>query len=233
MLLNELVSLLCGERDLTTEATAGRAGRVVNKVLLAARSMMGGGCANPYLSLFEALHEELCTGGFDVRRHITLLQCRNYCNAAFGWAVPNSEAVRVIAEHGPIIEIGPGTGYLGRLLLDAGVDWIGFDNGSWNGVVSMAHAAWADVTFGTSTQAADHRRRTLLLSWPPMDDMASTALSHYEGSTVIYIGENDGGCTANAKFHEMLEQEWNEVRYVQIPQWWGLNDYMAVYKRKS
>ena len=52
-------------------------------------------------------------------------------------------------------------------------------------------------------------KRSLLLSWPPMDDMAVTALRAYRGSTLTYIGEN-GGCTADDDFVEELKQ-WREI----------------------
>ena len=50
--------------------------------------------------------------------------------------------------------------------------------------------------------------------------MAARCLEHYTGQRLIYIGEGDGGCTADDQFHQMLEEHWEEVenhRGIQSP----------------
>src|SRR4051794_21992422 len=46
---------------------------------------------------------------------------------AFAWAVPSDEAIEEIARHGPIVEIGAGTGYWAWLLAQAGADVLAYD----------------------------------------------------------------------------------------------------------
>lgn len=98
----------------------------------------------------------------------------------------------------------------------------------------------------------DCTERVLFLCWPNYDtDFAYDAVKAFRGDTVIYIGEGESGCTANWKFwalmHEQdpeyppwgmpadaepISQEWEEVASHGIEQWFGINDYVAVYKRK-
>lgn len=60
--------------------------------------------------------------------------------------------------------------------------------------------------------------------------MAHRALAAYAGSTVIYIGEGHGGCTANDAFFDALAH-WTVEREVELPQWWGVHDALTVYRR--
>lgn len=67
---------------------------------------------------------------------------------------------------------------------------------------------------------------------PPMEWPAQT-LSLYRGNVVAYVGEGDGGCTADDAFHEILDQLWEEIEDHEIPQWWGIHDRLRIYKRKG
>ncbi len=72
---------------------------------------------------------------------------------------------------------------------------------------------------------------TLMLCWPPYDNsMAIEALRRYRGKTVIYVGEGNGGCTADDAFDEELSTKWTLVDELMIPQWRGLHDSVHVYR---
>jgi hypothetical protein len=45
----------------------------------------------------------------------------------YSWAIPNEDALRAIAAHGPILEVGAGNGYWAQLLTERGVDVLAFD----------------------------------------------------------------------------------------------------------
>jgi hypothetical protein len=61
--------------------------------------------------------------------------------------------------------------------------------------------------------------------------MASRALAAFRGEYVAYVGEGDGGCTADDRFHRVLAERWSEVETVPIPQWYGLHDRLEIYRR--
>jgi len=149
----------------------------------------------------------------------------------FSWAIPNDEAIRTIAAHAPILEVGAGTGYWAWLLRKLDVDVVATDRHEpdqhWNGTT------WTDVEPLGAVEAVEKHGtgRALLIVWPPMTTMASDALDAYTGDTLIYVGEPDGGCNADADFHFRIRMEWTEATTVRIPQWWGLHDYLSVYRR--
>lgn len=74
--------------------------------------------------------------------------------------------------------------------------------------------------------------RTLLLCWPPYDSkMASQCLRAFQGDSVAYVGEHEGGCCADDAFFKALEKGWENVREVDLPQWPGMHDYLSIWRR--
>jgi hypothetical protein len=61
--------------------------------------------------------------------------------------------------------------------------------------------------------------------------MGANCLKNYRGNTVIYIGEDAGGCTGNDEFHGILDREFKLINTQEIPQWYGIHDVMFVYRR--
>ncbi len=166
---------------------------------------------------------------------------RDYACARWAWAIPDEKAIAVLVRYSPIVEIGAGTGYWARLAAEAGADVVAYDSrvgrtgrrrtrrGRYWGARC---GAYFPVRRGGSNMARYHAGRTLFLCWPPYNTpMAEYALAHYEGSTLIYVGEN-GGCTANDAFHRMLERGWETAEVICIPRWHGLHDRMYVLERR-
>lgn len=178
-------------------------------------------------------------GGFYKRKDL----CKQYA-----WAIPDDGAIALIAQHCPrIIEIGAGTGYWASLLAAAGCDVIAFDEAPYEN--RWCEGRYFDVhQGGAEAVVKGHANRALMLCWPPMSDLASTALKLYRGKWLIYIGEWSGGCTADDEFfYELGEDEyvysekgssyiehstrWQEVVDYAIPQWDGIHDRLYIYKR--
>lgn len=144
----------------------------------------------------------------------------------YAWAVPDENAIEVLAALSPIVEVGAGTGYWAKLLTQAGADVLAYDDLSWQG---LKHGSWFSVAQGGPEIAAAHPDRALLLCWPPYNTpMACQALHRYAGATLAYVGEGQGGCNADDRFFVQLERR----RRVAIPQWRGIHDMLTIYKRK-
>ncbi|ETW04565.1 hypothetical protein H310_03787 [Aphanomyces invadans] len=131
--------------------------------------------------------------------------------AKYSWAIPDERALRIIKHYGPIVEIGAGTGYWGRLLQLRGVDIKCFDlhvpgDESANGADSddasdeerdvddSPRMTWLEVEQGTPEVLTKHKNRTLLLCYPDDyedsdESMAEACLNYYTGEYVIHIGE--------------------------------------------
>jgi hypothetical protein len=93
-----------------------------------------------------------------------------------------------------------------------------------------------DARVGGWREARRHADRALFLCWPPISRLAEKCLRAYHaagGSTVAYVGEGGGGCTADDRFFGLLESHWETVEEIAIPQWWGLHDWLWIYRRKE
>ena len=153
----------------------------------------------------------------------------------YAWAVPNDEAIQKLVSLSPIVEVGAGTGYWAKLVSEAGGDVRAFDSSPPKfGVNRYEHTnAWFPVERGQANVASRFAHRTLLLCWPPYNTgMATEALRAYNGKTVVFVGESQGGCTGNDEFHDMLKDRFNRVESVWLPCWSGIHDYMTIWNRK-
>jgi hypothetical protein len=161
--------------------------------------------------------------------------------AKYAWAVPNEEALETIAKYGPIVEIGAGNGYWAFLLRSMGVEVKAFDlqtNLNTNKYFKPNRDRdeprhWTKVEQGGSEKAQEYSDHALFLCWPPYnDDMAINTLKAYSGDTLIYVGEDSYGCTANKAFFEYLAKGWERIELVSIPTWSLAGDFLTVYRRK-
>jgi hypothetical protein len=149
----------------------------------------------------------------------------------YAWAIPNDKAITALAKLSPIVEIGAGKGYWARLIVQAGGDIVCYDNHS-RGYKSD----WFNVQTGSPRAVLKHTDRNLFLCWPEYGTrQASHAARLFLRSTaqyLIYVGEGPGGCTGNAFFHKLMEIHFDFVEVIEIPQWYGINDFMYIYKKK-
>jgi len=148
----------------------------------------------------------------------------------FGWAIPSDYALQRIADFAPIIEMGAGRGFWAACLEAERVNIVSYD-------IDPPVNAWVDIKEGTPEILADYPHRSLLMVWPPYEThpgaaMSYEALENYKGEHVLYIGESKLGCTGTDEFHDRLEEEFDEIEWVKIPLWYGLNDSLFIYRRK-
>lgn len=166
----------------------------------------------------------------------------------YSWAIPTEDVINTLAQIAPrIVEVGAGTGYWSWMLAQAGVDVVAYDRAPYEN--NWAGNNWFPIQKGGASKVARHPDRALLLCWPPYaTPFAYWALKCYRGDTLIYIGENVGGCTGDDLFHAALSydygddneklkypvrNEWELHTSLYIPQWCGIHDSVEVYKRKG
>jgi hypothetical protein len=153
------------------------------------------------------------------------------------WAVPNNEAIEVVARYSPLVEVGAGNGYWAWLLQLAGADVVAYDlkpPASSLGDPFADDKPWTEVCQGSVEEAlAHHPTRTLFLCWPPADDpMAAIALGLTQAGHVIFVGWQDDDLTGSCEFHQQLRDHWDLVQTVDIPQWPEMRDRLLVYRRR-
>jgi len=159
----------------------------------------------------------------------------------YAWAIPTPEVIEAIAQFSPLVELGAGRGYWASLIQKAGGEIDCFDEKppdivddniyhpnkkGWTRVFTKVHQAVPEIV-------AVYPEATLFLCWPPYDTpMAFDALRQYEGKRLVFVGEGDGGCCGNAAFWELLQDQFEEVLTLDIPNWWSIRDYVSVWERK-
>jgi hypothetical protein len=140
------------------------------------------------------------------------------------------------------------------LLRSHGVDVIAFDPdpvGGPNGWHSGR--CWSEVLKGDHHVVKDYPDRTLLLVWPSLHGIwTHEVVEEYGGDTVVYVGEDPGGCTGDHEMHCLLGAEphchheagdplgnccgdpaplFEIIDDASIPQWYGIHDRLTVHRR--
>jgi tetratricopeptide (TPR) repeat protein len=189
--------------------------------------------SNPYLSLFQHLDREGMLADRGLRWGVV---------QKYSWWVPNDEALDAIAKEGKILLVGAGTGYDAALLKARGVDILPVDANPAESGRSYYHSggrSWTNILEGTESVVPQYPDRTLMLAWPPErypftkkpHPMAYNALNSYNGNTLIYIGDEE--VTGDKRFHDLLNREWQLDRWVEIPRWDDIRDYLNIYRRRD
>lgn len=158
--------------------------------------------------------------------------------ARYSWAVPTPAALKLIASHAPLLEVGAGTGYWAWVLWQMGVDVIAYDASPGLALRNKFHRfklGWYLVHKNDGAYAVvNHQQRTLLLCWPSDNHMSDRTLRAYQGQRMIYIGANDsehGVYTGNKAFHQELKEKWQLIEELTLPSWGALVDKVRVYER--
>jgi hypothetical protein len=159
----------------------------------------------------------------------------------FAWAIPSDDAIHWLAKQlkgRPVVELGAGNGYWAHLLEQVGIEVTAYDRAlAWRGDenhwIRSDTKVWHPVRRGTQAMVRNHQDKVLMLCWPPYNNrFAVETLRYYQGDTLVYVGEHEGGCCADDEFFAALEQDWIETAcYDEMIQWSGIHDYMWVYRR--
>lgn len=153
----------------------------------------------------------------------------------YAYAILTEEAIEKLRLYAPILEVGAGTGYWAYEFQKRGIDYIATDPDPCGSQYFKGSEQWAPIEGLSGVEAVTkYPDRTMLTCWPSYSDSwAYEAALAYSGNTLIYVGESDGGCTADDNFHAELNKNWKLDQGIGIPQWWGIHDNIFVYKRKK
>ena len=169
--------------------------------------------------------------------YLEIYKVRSEYIQRFGFAILTDSMIEAMRFHNPIVEIGAGSAYWAFEMKKAGLDVIATEPYPERSS-RYANADWKMFTdfekLSGPRAAAKYEERTLLIVWPDYArDWAAKTLTFYKGPKVIYVGEGSGGCTANDRFHNILEKDFKEMGNIGMPQFDGIHDTMTVYTRKG
>jgi hypothetical protein len=175
-----------------------------------------------------------------------LLLTRDAFVKRYAWAIPSPAALAAIAEHSPILEVGAGCGYWAHELSKLGADIVATDlhpGGRRDGAGKPAPSGYGYrfeklwhpvVRMGAARALRAYPGRALLLVWPCYSrPWSERVLAAYTGDVVCYVGEGEGGCTGTDRFHALLDERFEAVRGVPVPQWAGIHDALTIHRRKA
>jgi hypothetical protein len=196
---------------------------------------------NPLLELVTILAGRRVTPGFlpvpePVARVLDLDGRRRELAARFSWAIPTEAALGLVGDHGPLLEVGAGTGYWAALLRARGIDVQATDLEPAGSTYHRDSQVWTEVTRSSAVEAVRAwPDRTLFLCWPPPDDDAAgyAAVRAYAGDTVVYVGGGADGPTGTARLQRELDLNWTVTDELALPSWPGIPDRLTVWRRSS
>ncbi|MBK1666971.1 hypothetical protein CKO28_02800 [Rhodovibrio sodomensis] len=151
----------------------------------------------------------------------------------FGFTVPLPRAVRSIADLGPIVEVGAGTGHLSKLISHEGSLAFATDGGDGR-QYSLNIGAWEQVhPMDAAFAAASLPERTVLLSWPHGSEWPVRLLSAMSsGQTLVHSGEGEGGCCAGPLFFKTLHRDFEPVTALPSLSFPGIHDSFSVWQKR-
>lgn len=166
-------------------------------------------------------------GGFGIQ-----FAARDALINACTFAIPCREAVDAIASGGPVLECGAGTGFWAALIRRHGGDVVATDD--FSGHYGQPFGRYHPVESATAEEAVQrHQDRHLLMVWPTLgSDWAFKAAKALAPGRMLYlIGEGGGGCVGDDSLFEYLEQNFEEVGDIAIPQWPGIHDRVSIFRK--
>lgn len=148
----------------------------------------------------------------------------------FAWSIPDPGSLEFIKGSFPsgasFVECGAGTGYWAYQLTQLGFDVTAFD-------AAYRDELWFPVQKGGVDDVAVSSAGVLFLCWPPYGtSMAFDALSAFKGDSLLYVGENYGGCTGDDAFFDLLSEEWVFEGSHSGVNYFGIHDSVNVYSRR-
>lgn len=155
----------------------------------------------------------------------------------FGFSVPCSEAVAwvrryALDEHaGRVVEVGAGSGWWSKHLAEAGLDVVAYDDKSWAKEWRKSH--FEVRTMDGAEAVLAHPDRLVFVSWPNYRSAFGyqVAQACREGQVLVYVGEGPGGCTGSLAMFDLFRSDFETLRGVEVPQFFGINDGMEVMRR--
>jgi len=152
----------------------------------------------------------------------------------YAYVFPSDSVLSILADLGPLIEIGAGTGYWAHRLRSIGVDIIAFDQAPVDGDRANRYhlptTPWTQVQQGDQTVLPGYADRCLFLCWPPLFSSLGDCLTYYRGDTIAYIGD-DGYRTARL---DHLHEEFTPVATAPVralDPYPGVRPELSIWKR--
>eukprot|EP00980_Cylindrotheca_fusiformis_P010846 scaffold2462_cov127-Cylindrotheca_fusiformis.AAC.3 len=174
----------------------------------------------------------------------------------YAWATPSPEALRIVKEFAPIVEIGCGANaYWASCMKREGIDVVAYDmHVETGGKIKHENTTSRGyqkkepsiIRKGGPSSLKHHADRSLFLCYPDEEGegMGAECLEHFKGTHVIHVGETfldsnfasdqaPYGRSSSSQFQERLASEFHCIVKVELPNWVHVRDSISVWKRSQ
>jgi hypothetical protein len=176
---------------------------------------------------------------------MALMTMRESYIRQYGFYIVSEDFIQNTVENfskNKILEVGAGTGFLSACLQNAGVDIIPTEAHLTNNHYGFKKTYTEIIEEDSVNYLKNNKNRfdTVLMSWPNYDSTFAYKVvkNMVAGQTLIYIGEGYGGCTADDKFFDYMEEhaeilhnETNKFNQGSFS-WVGIHDRVQIFKIK-
>lgn len=172
---------------------------------------------------------------FEIREKVTASMGFSFvCNS---WVLPLAHWIG----GRKCLEVMAGSGALSCALRRSSIDIIATDNYSWDRWFDDTRNLWTDVVQKDCIHSIEEYGKDvdiIIMSWPYMDDNAYKCLLKMrevnKDCVMVYIGEGQGGCTANADFFDNISIVGDDALFniasQQYISWQGIHDELYLIK---
>ena len=158
-----------------------------------------------------------------------------YALVTWSWVTPFAKWIG----NKKCLEVMAGRGWLSLALRSLEIDIIATDDYSWSKERNWDEPV-TEVEELNALESIDKYGKDidlLIISWPYMDDTAYKTIKVLHkvnpNALVVYIGEGDGGCTADDDFHNHfreIEDEEFQKSVSNFQSWWAIHDHVYLGK---
>lgn len=152
----------------------------------------------------------------------------------FGFAIPCGELIDELKRFAPIVEVGAGTGYMTRLMRNAGIDVIGsdYDFKGYNTHGFMTGCFDDDQINGVQAKTMVRRYpRTVFCSWPTLDHTWFRQMLRAMRIGEVLIVIHEDACAEETAW-QYLSECFAGIYDIAIPAFEHMNDTASVYVKK-
>lgn len=171
-----------------------------------------------------------------VRRETALFHVRMEYVARYGFAIPCAELIDALREAQPIVEVGAGSGYMTKLMRNAGIDVIGsdIDEGRENSGHGFIVGEHDPMQIGRAAAKQVVRRfpdRAVFCSWPTLKAtwFRQMLRAMRLGQELIVIREE---CCAEDSAWQYIDDCFEHRRDIELPCFPMIHDYAGLYVKR-
>jgi hypothetical protein len=171
----------------------------------------------------------------DLPSSISTFEERKHFINEFGFAVPSAEAIQLVLNHQPLIEIGAGSGAWSRILHDRGADIIATDpriERNWfehARYIKPGEMRWYDLQGKTAVRRWP--KRNVLCSWPSLGKtwFRQAARAMRPGRILFAVYEE---ATATYETWDELDR-WERVADLELLSWHHCHDRLLAFRKRG